>query len=175
MSDVNWFPHTSQQIVHALCFGGFASFIPCVIEPVWEGEAPPPAWFPVSICFTGLQRGDQTDAGSYVVSCYWFDPQSYMETTEHQSMCYRSRFLKSQYQVVLARSKVKENWEGRKMRGSEVVVTASGTELTRFVIELTRRGLDNDEHVEPMLTRVETASTGIWVYEPELAGVGRLQ
>ena len=61
------------------------------------------------------------------------------------------------------------------MRGSEVVVTASGTELTRFVIELTRRGLDNDEHVEPMLTRVETASTGIWVYEPELAGVGRLQ
>jgi hypothetical protein len=177
MPEQNWFPRTSQQIIHALRFGGFASFIPCVIEPVWEGEAPPLAWFPVSICFTGLRLDDHRDP-SYVVSCYWFDPHSYKETTEYQSMCYRSRYLKSQHQVVLARSKVKENWEGRKMRSGEVVLTASGTDFTRFVIQLTMLGLDDGEHVEPMLTRVDTASTGIWVYDPamaELARVGRLQ
>jgi hypothetical protein len=176
MPKENWFPHTSQKIVHALRFGGFASFIPCVIEKVWGHIAVPLAGFPISICFTGLRMEGDRNAG-YVVASYWFDPQTFNEDEECQSMAYRSRYA-SEYQVVLQCSKRDGSWTGRKMRGSTVVVTAAGDELTRFVIQMTMRGLDKGEHVEPMLTRTETASTGIWVFEPEMAEVartGRLQ
>jgi len=64
------------------------------------------------------------------------------------------------------------------MRDDEIVVTASDTDFTRFVVKLTMRGLDDGEQVEPMLTRTETASSGIWVYDPvmaEMARTGRLQ
>jgi hypothetical protein len=176
MSDVNWFPHTSQKIVNALRFGGYASFIPSVIQPVWDDVHAPLAGLPISICFTGLRMDGDRDAG-YVASCYWFDPQTFSEDEECQSMTYRSRYA-SEYRVVLVYSKQKGCWEGRKMRGDEVVVTAHGIDLTRFVIQMTMRGLHDGEHVEPMLTRTDTASTGIWVFEPEmaeLARTGRLQ
>jgi hypothetical protein len=178
MADENWFPHTSQQIVSALRMGGYASFIPSVIEPVWDGEAPPLAGFPISICFTGLPMAPDQDAGSYIVASYWFDPQSYDDNAAYQAMIYRSRYLKSGYQVALRRFKRDRSWEGCKMRGDEVVVTASDPDVTRFVVKLTMQGLDNGEHVEPMLTRTDTASTGIWVYDPavaEVAHTGRLQ
>jgi hypothetical protein len=169
-----WFPGTSQQIVHALRFGGFASFIPCVIGQSWNDLGAPLAGFPISICFIDLPKNEKRDDGSYFVSCYWFDPGSYDESEECQSMSYRSRF-ESQYQVVLDYSKKDRKWKGRKLRHGEVVIAASGHDLTRFVIELTMRGINNGEAVERMLTRVDTASNGIWVYEPQLAHVGKLQ
>jgi hypothetical protein len=175
MPKENWFPHTSQQIVSALRMGGYASFIPCVISQVWDEKAPI-AGFPISICFTGLSLDDHRDAG-YVVSCYWFDPRSFQENEEWQSMTYRSRYP-SEYEVVIAFSKKNQNWEGHKVRGGKTVVKASGTDMSRFVVGLTMDGIDNGEHVEPMLTRTDTASTGIWVYDPamaEVARTGRLQ
>ena len=178
MADRNWFLHTSPKIVNALRMGGYACFIPCVIEPVLEGEIPPLAWFPVSICFTGLRWTDEMDDAWYEVSCYWFDPQTYKETPEYQSLCYRSRHLNDKFKVVIARSKTKKQWEGRKLRGKNVLVSASGSDLTRFVIQLTMLGPDKGEHVESRLTWTETASTGIWVYDPataEVARSGRLQ
>lgn len=177
MSQNSWFPHTSDKIINAVRIGGFASFIPSVIIPVWDDVDVPLAGFPISICFTGLRWSDEMDAASYVVSCYWFDPQSYNEDANCQSMVYRSR-CQSDYQVLIQCSKRDRRWTGRKMRGSKVVVTAAGDELIRFVIQMTMRGLDRGEHVEPMLTRTDTASTGIWIYDPALAEVaftGRLQ
>lgn len=129
--------------------GGYASFIPCVISQVCNDTAPL-AGFPISICFTGLSLDDHRDA-RYVVSCYWFDPRSFDESEEWQSMTYRARH-RSEYEVVIAYSKKNRRWEGRKLGGDEVVVSASGPELTRFVIQLTMRGLDDGEHANPMLT-----------------------
>ena len=176
MPKENWFPHTSQQIVSALRMGGYASFIPCVISQVWD-DTLPLAGFPISICFTGLPQEDHREAGSYVVSCYWFDPRSFNESEEWQSMTYRSRYP-GEYEVVIAFSKENQSWEGHKVRNGKTVVKASGTYMTRFVVGLTMDGIDKDEHVEPMLTRTDTASTGIWIYDPamaEVARTGRLQ
>jgi hypothetical protein len=176
MSNQSWLSQTSPQIVSALRMGGYASFIPCVITQVWN-DTLPLAGFPISICFTGLSLDDHREAGSYVVSCYWFDPRSFNENEEWQSMTYRSR-CPSEYEVVIAFSKKNQNWEGHKVRGGKTVVKASGTDMTRFVVGLTMDGLGDGEHVEPMLTRTDTASTGIWVYDPALAEearTGRLQ
>jgi len=169
MSDEGWFPRTAQQIVRALRNGGYACFIPSVIVPIWDDAAAPLAGLPISICFISLPpKENRDDRRSYLVSCYWFDPKSYDETEEYQSMNYRSRSA-SPYQVVIVYSKKKRIWEGRKLRDGEVVVAASGPEFLSFVVQLTMRGIDDGEAVERMLTRTDTASTGIWLYETAAA------
>jgi hypothetical protein len=46
------------------------------------------------------------------------------------------------YRVVLVYHKPELRWEGRKLDGDRLLVTASGTELDRFIIQLTMRGIE---------------------------------
>jgi len=160
-------PSTAERIVAALSWGGFASFIPSVFESPWEKPTPPMAGFPISICYTGLPRDRRPDDGeTYLVSTYWFDPASYHEDDELRAMTYRARAA-CNYRVVLGYAKKEHCWEGRKLRGTEAIIAASGPELVRFAIQLTLPSLDPGEPAEPMLTRRETASAGIWIFKPD--------
>ena len=175
MSYENFFPTTLERIVSALRWGGYASFIPCIFESPLDGPVPPLAGFPISVCFTGLRQNEsRAGAQHYVVSCYWFDPRSYCEDVELRRMTYRSK-LASNYHVVIEYRKRNEQWEGRKLRDGEVIINASGPELFRFMIQLTMPGVDPAEPVEPLLTRCDTASAGIWIFAPESPHVRGLQ
>jgi len=160
------FPTTQERIVSALRWGGYASFVPCVIESPWERMTPPAAGFPISICFTGLPRHRDGDTQSYVVSSYWFAPSTYHEDDEFREMTYRSRATNS-YRVVLRYAKKQRCWEGEKLHDDEVLISASGPEMVHFIVQLTMPGIDPDEPSEPLLTRLETASAGIWIFKPD--------
>jgi hypothetical protein len=169
------FPTTSERIVSALRWGGYASFIPCIFESPWDGPVPPLAGFPISVCFTGLRQNEnRAKAQHYVVACYWFDPRSYCEDDELRRMTYRSK-LASKYHVVIKYLKRDRRWEGQKLRDGEVIIDASGPELFRFMIQLTMPGVDPVEPVEPLLTRCDTASAGIWIFRPDNPQVRKVQ
>jgi len=166
-------PTTSERIVTALRWGGYASFMPCVIESCWDRLVPPLAGFPISVCFTGLSRGE--DCGeTYVVSTYWFDPRSYHEDDELRAMTYRSEPA-SNYKVVIGYIKKDRRWEGRKLRDGEVIITASGSDLIHFIVQLTLPGVHVGEPVTPLLTQRETASSGVWIFKPDNPRQGEMQ
>src|ERR1035437_3135873 len=68
----------SEDVIQALCAGGFVCLLPHVINPAWGGHAIRLAGFPITICFTGLSPKSGQDCQFPVVaSCYKFDPSTH--------------------------------------------------------------------------------------------------
>jgi len=170
-------PPAEERILNALHSGGYASFIPGIIESPFRdlNPAPPMAGFPISVCFTGLpQEGDREQAALYVVSSYWFDAKTYHEDDEHRAMTYYPS-RPSSYKVMIRHLKKENRLEGLKLRDDKIIVDACGIRLDRFMIQLTLAGIDPGETVEPMLTRRDTASAGVWIYNPDFGRKRKVQ
>jgi len=153
-----------QKLIDAIRAGGFVCLLPQVIEPSWGGPAPLLAGFPLNVSFTGLQSHIR-QRPRLVVASYWFDPTTYREDGDVRAMSYRPN-PPTAYRVELIYWKKKGQWEGRKYRANQPLLTANGSELQRFIVQLTQCGISPDEPTRAM-TRESTASAGVFVFESE--------
>ncbi len=163
--DVQQTQAENRKYAQALSAGGFVCFLPHVIHPAWEEPAPLLAGFPISVCFTGLGAQVGHQPVTMLTSCYWFDPTTYREDDKLRQMTYRTKPA-NEYSVDLLYHKRLGRWEGRKLCGGNILLIAEGTELPRFIIQLTKVGLTQGEVAQPLLTCADTASAGVYVFTP---------
>jgi hypothetical protein len=153
-----------QKSLQALRAGGFVCLLPHVIDPAWGGHAVRLAWFPITVCFTGLSANSE-HGYQIVTSCYNFDPSTYFENDDVRTMAYFTD-PRSNYSVELVYQKEQCKWEGRKLRDGRVLVTASGPELRQFIIQLTMRGIEPDEPAQEIGSAENTAHAGVYLFTP---------
>jgi hypothetical protein len=68
---------------------------------------------------------------------------------------------------VLVYHKPELRWEGRKLDGDRLLMTASGMELDRFIIQLTMRGTEPDEPALEIGSGEDTAHAGVYLFTPK--------
>ena len=156
-----------QKYVDAIRAGGFVCLLPRAIDPSWGDPAPLLAGFPLNVCYLGLVPQLQNCQNqTLVVAPYWFDPATYREDGEARVMIYFAD-ARREYNVELIYWKRKQHWEGRKYRAGQLLLTANGSELRHFIVQLTRCGISPSEPAWA-ITRQETASVGAFVFMPRL-------
>ena len=155
-----------QKCIDAIRAGGFVCLLPQLIDPSWRNPAPLLAGFPLSVCYAGLSKQvPDHPTPPLMTSSYWFDPATYREDDESRAMSYFTN-PRCEYHVDLIYWKKKQQWEGSKHRAGKVTLTAQGSELRRFIIQLTLCGIEPDEQTQAMMTCNDTASVGVFVFSP---------
>jgi hypothetical protein len=132
--------------------GGFVCLLPQVIDPSWRAPSPLLAGFPISVCYLGLSTevpGEPTPP--LMISSYWFDPATQREDEETRAMSYFTNVL-CECRDELICWKKKQMWGGSKRRAGTVLLTAQGSDLRRFIIQLTLRGIESDEPTQANMT-----------------------
>ncbi|WP_348263247.1 hypothetical protein P8935_01515 [Telmatobacter sp. DSM 110680] len=162
-------------MLEALRRGGIVCLLPEVIQPHWRGPAALLAGFPIVIHFIGLPSVANPGAAQFLIaSCYWFDLATYREDDERRTMLYTSRPQDDIY-LELTYWKRKQAWEGFKYRGNEWILSAKGTDLNSFIVQLTCCGIAEGELVQPILNLADTASSGVYIFEPSVGSAGGIQ
>ena len=164
-------PHSSdpaaidyQKCIDAIRNGGFVCLLPQPIDPSWRDPAPLLAGFPISVGYTGLSNQVANRPNPpLMTSSYWFDPATYREDNETRAMSYFTN-PRCQYHVELVYSKKKRRWEGSKRRAGTLRLTAEGSDLRKFIIQLTLCGIESDEPTQVMRTYADTASVGMFLF-----------
>jgi hypothetical protein len=156
----------SQKYIDAIRAGGFVCLLPQVIDPSWHNPAHLLAGFPLNVSYLGLtEQAGNCQHPLLVVASYWFDPATYRADEETRAMSYSTN-PPCGYHVELVYSKKKEQWEGRKYQADKVLLTANGSELRRFIMQLTLSGISTGEPTQAMAYQ-DTASAGVFVFMPE--------
>ena len=101
-----------------------------------------------------------------MTSCSKFDPSTYFENADVRTTTYFTD-PRSEYRVELVYRKRESLWKGRKVCRGKILLTASGTELREFIIQLTMLGIEADEPIGELRTLEDTGSAGIYVFNPE--------
>lgn len=167
--------NSAHEMLVALRSGGFVSLLPEVIEPTWRPPALLLAGFPMGIHFTGLPRvSNPDDAQFFIASCYWFAPETYREDDDRRIMLYTSK-PQSDFFLKVTYWKRKQQWEGLKNREEKCILSATGHDLKRFIIQLTCRGIAEGELVQPILNLDDTRSSGAYIFVPTVKSTGSIQ
>jgi hypothetical protein len=155
-----------QKYVDAIRAGGFVCLLPQVIDPSWCSPAPLLAGFPLNVHFMGLsEQAGERQLQRLVMASYWFDPATYREDEDVRAMSYFANVAR-EYHVEVIYWKRKQQWEGRKYRADQLLLTAEGYELQRLILQLTLCGISLGEPARA-IQRQETASAGAFVFMPE--------
>jgi len=118
--------------------------------------------FHFNVCFTGPAAGLRNQQHTQLVmAAYWCDPATYREGDQVRA-CPLSRTPNG---VELIYWKDMQQWEGRKYRAEELLLTANGFELKRFIVQLTQCGISPSEPIQAM-TRQDTANARAFVFMP---------
>jgi hypothetical protein len=123
----------------------FVACIPQQIEPSWHAEwGPKLADFPLNIAYIrGLNR-EGLSASQLEAVCYWFDPGTCRENSQHREMWY---FTKPQngYSVQVVFDKETGRWRTCKFKGDALLCLAEGSTFDGAMRQTTMGGAGADE------------------------------
>ncbi len=155
-----------RRYVAAMLAGGFVSFLPGVIETDWDDVAHRVAGLPVAISFCGLPPDlDRQSVPFALTSSYWITPATYWETEEARGVHYRTRPA-SDFRLSLLYLKRTQSWAGRKYRGKQLLVEATGRHIWEFIINFTGQGREAEEPAQAFLTCEDVAALRVYVWVP---------
>jgi len=158
--------NSTHKMLGALRKGGFVSLLPEVIEPTWAPPAVLLAGFPLGIHFTALPKvPNRDDVKFFIASCYWFAAETYREDDDRRIMLYISK-PRSDFYLQVTYWKRKQRWEGLKNREEKCILSATGHDLKRFMIQFTCRGIAEGELVQPIMNLDATRSSGAYIFVP---------
>ena len=137
-----------------------------MIEPDSEDFAHRVAGLPLAISFCGLPPDLGHQPVPFVLtSSYWITPATYWETAETRGVRYRTRPA-SDYRLSLLYMKRTQSWAGRKYRGEQLLVEATGRQIWEFIVNFTLQGREADEPARAFLTCEDVAALRVYVWMP---------
>jgi hypothetical protein len=155
-----------RKYVAVMLAGGFVSFLPGLIESEWDDVARWVAGLPLAISFCGLPPDlDRQPVPFALTSSYWINAATYWETDQARGVHYRTRPA-GDYRVSLLYMKRTQSWAGRKYRGEQLLVEATGRHIWEFIINFTGQGREEDEPAQAFLTCEDVAALRVYVWVP---------
>ena len=152
-----------RRYVAAMLAGGFVSFLPGVIETDWDDVAHRVVGLPVAISFCGLPADLGRQSVPFALtSSYWITPATYWETEEARGVHYRTRPA-TDFHPSLQYLKRTQSWAGRKYRGGQLLVEATGRHIWEFIINFTGQGREAEEPAQAFLTCEDVAALRVYV------------